>query len=53
MHRHGIRHLPVVENRKVLAVLSVRDLMGEAVAHHTKIIAQLERERMTMFTSPV
>jgi len=27
--------------------------MGEAVAHHTKIIAQLERERMTMFTSPV
>ncbi len=53
MHRHSIRHLPVVENRKVLAVVSVRDLMGEAVAHHTKIIAQLERERMTIFTSPV
>jgi CBS domain-containing protein len=53
MHRHGIRHLPVVENGKVLDVLSVRDLMGEAVAHHTKIIAQLERERMTIFTSPV
>ena len=53
MHRHSIRHLPVVENRKVLAVVSVRDLMGEAVAHHTKIIAQLERERLTIFTSPV
>ena len=52
MHRHGIRHLPVVENGKVVAVISVRDLMGEAVAHHTKIIAQLERERMTIFTSP-
>ena len=53
MHQRGIRHLPVVENRKVLAVISVRDLMSEAVAHHAKIIAQLERERMTMFTSPV
>jgi CBS domain-containing protein len=53
MHRHSIRHLPIVEDRKVLAVISVRDLMGEAVAHHTKIIAQLERERMTVFTSPV
>ena len=53
MHQRGIRHLPVVENRKVLAVISVRDLMSEAVAHHAKIIAQLERERMTIFTSPV
>jgi len=53
MHRHSIRHLPVIENGKVAAVISVRDLMGEAVAHHTKIIAQLERERMTIFTSPV
>ena len=35
------------------AVLSVRDLMAEAVEHHRKIIAELERERMTIFTSPV
>ena len=52
MHQRGIRHLPVVQNRKVLGVISVRDLMSEAVSHHAKIIAQLERERMTIFTSP-
>ena len=53
MHRHSVRHLPVVEQRRVVGVISVRDLMGEAVAHHTKIITQLERERMTMTTSLV
>jgi CBS domain-containing protein len=53
MHRHSVRHLPIVEQRRVVGVISVRDLMGEAVAHHTKIIAQLERERMTMTTSLV
>jgi len=53
MHQHGFRHLPVTDQGKVIAVLSVRDLMGEAVEHHRKIIAELERERMTIFTSPV
>ena len=51
MHRHRIRHLPVVENGKVLAVVSIRDLLAEAVAHHAKIITALERERLTIFTS--
>jgi CBS domain-containing protein len=51
MHQHRIRHLPVVENRKVIAVISIRDLLDEAVAHHAKIIAELERERLTIFTS--
>ena len=51
MHQHGIRHLPVVDGDKVTAVVSIRDLLGEAVAHHAKIIAELERERLTMFTS--
>lgn len=51
MHTHSIRHLPVVENDNVIAVVSVRDLLSEAVAHHAKIISELERERMTMFTS--
>src|SRR6476620_11716073 len=31
MHQHGIRHLPVVESGKAVAVVSVRDLMSEAV----------------------
>jgi CBS domain-containing protein len=51
MHQHGIRHLPVVDKGKVVAVISIRDLLSEAVAHHAKIIAELERERLTIFTS--
>ena len=51
MHQHGIRHLPVVDDGKPIAVVSIRDLLSEAVAHHAKIIAELERERLTIFTS--
>jgi predicted transcriptional regulator len=51
MHQHGIRHLPVVTNGKAVAVVSIRDLLGEAVRHHEKIISDLERERLTIFTS--
>ena len=53
MHAHGIRHLPVLTKDKVVGVVSIRDLMREAVDHHAKIIAELERERMTMITSTV
>jgi CBS domain-containing protein len=51
MHAHGIRHLPVVENETAIGVVSIRDLLKEAVEHHAKIIGALERERMTMLTS--
>jgi predicted transcriptional regulator len=51
MHRHSIRHLPVVDNGKVITVVSIRDLLSEAVTHHAKIIETLERERLTVFTS--
>jgi CBS domain-containing protein len=51
MHQHGIRHLPVIANNRALTVVSIRDLLSEAVTHHARIIAELERERMTMFTS--
>ena len=51
MHAHGIRHLPVLDNDKVVGVISVRDLLREAVEHHVKVISELERERMTMLTS--
>jgi CBS domain-containing protein len=53
MHRHSIRHLPVVEAGKPIAVVSIRDLLSEAVSHHAKIIAELERERLSLFTSMV
>jgi CBS domain-containing protein len=51
MHEHRIRHLPVTENGVAVGVVSVRDLLGEAVAHHARIIGELERERLTMLTS--
>jgi CBS domain-containing protein len=51
MHQHGVRHLPVIDRAKPVAVVSIRDLLAEAVAHHAKIIAELERERLTIFTS--
>jgi CBS domain-containing protein len=51
MHQHAVRHLPVVDRGKVVAVVSIRDLLGEAVTHHAKIIAELERERLEIFTS--
>ena len=51
MHEHNIRHLPVMESGDVVGVISVRDLLSEAVAHHTRIIGELERERLSMLTS--
>jgi CBS domain-containing protein len=53
MHQHGIRHLPVIDSGRPITVVSIRDLLSEAVVHHAKIIAELERERMTIFTSMV
>ena len=51
MKNRRIRHLPVVDGGKTVAVLSIRDLLAESVAHHAKVIAELERERLTLFTS--
>ena len=53
MHQHSIRHLPVLDNGKTVAVVSIRDLLSEAVVHNAKIIEELERERLTVFTSTV
>src|SRR5215472_5237366 len=41
MHQHRIRHLPVIEKGVAIGVISVRDLLSEAVAHHTKVIGEL------------
>jgi CBS domain-containing protein len=51
MHLHRVRHLPVVENGTPTTVISIRDLLAEAVEHHTKVIGELERERLTMLVS--
>lgn len=51
MDSHGVRHLPVVDGGRVVGVISVRDLLGEAVRHHDKVMREMERERMTAFNS--
>jgi len=51
MDQRRIRHLPVVDNGRPITVVSIRDLLSEAVKHHAQIIAELERERLTIFTS--
>ena len=51
MHSHRVRHLPVMENGVVIGVISIRDLLSEAVAHHARVIGELEKERLTMVTS--
>jgi hypothetical protein len=38
----------VVENGALIGVISIRDLLSEAVVHHEKVISELERERLTM-----
>jgi len=51
MDRHGIRHLPVDDGHRIVGVISVRDLLREAVVHHDKLVREMERERMTIFNS--
>jgi CBS domain-containing protein len=41
MSQKRIRHLPVVDNGKVVGMLSIRDLMDDIIADHEKTIEQL------------
>ena len=42
MSEKNIRHLPVLDNGKVVGMLSIRDLMNDIIADHELTIAQLE-----------
>jgi CBS domain-containing protein len=37
-----VRHLPVLDNGRVVGMLSIRDLMNDIIADHEFTIAQLE-----------
>ena len=51
MDERGARHLPVVDNGRVIAVLSLRDLLREAVAHQRRLLSDIERERLAAYQS--
>jgi CBS domain-containing protein len=46
-----IRHLPVIENGKMLGVLSIRDLVSEVVHHHESVIQDLKRDMMPILNT--
>jgi CBS domain-containing protein len=50
MHRHRIRHLPVVEGGRVVGILSSRDVLDKLVAEEAKQIHDLETERLMIDT---
>jgi CBS domain-containing protein len=52
MTERRIRHLPVVEDGRILGVLSIRDLVAEVVSHHEHVIRDLQRDMMPIFTLP-
>ncbi|WP_409285952.1 CBS domain-containing protein [Pseudomonas protegens] len=43
MTDHHLRHLPVVENGQLLGLLSIGDLVKEAIAEQADLIRQLEQ----------
>lgn len=51
MNQHHIRHLPVLDGDRLVRVISIMDVLREAVAHHEKVVGDLERERMNVFNS--
>ena len=53
MHTHGFRHLPVVEGGAVIGVLSIRDLLRATIAHHERVIRELETEFKTVLNPNV
>ncbi len=46
MRNRGVRHLPVLEQDKVIGMLSLRDVLEEVVAEDEHLIKDLEHERI-------
>jgi CBS domain-containing protein len=42
MTNKKIRHLPVIDNDKLIGLISIGDVVKEVISHHDKIIEQLE-----------
>lgn len=46
MHNEWVRHLPVLDQGKVIGMLFLRDVLEEVVAEDEHLIRDLERERI-------
>mgnify|MGYP000885056512 CR=1 FL=1 len=44
------RHLPVMEDGRLIGILSMRDLVREIIAHQRHVIADLKRDMITVLT---
>jgi CBS domain-containing protein len=42
MSQHHFRHLPVVDQGRVLGMISIRDIMDDIIADHEQTISQLQ-----------
>jgi CBS domain-containing protein len=51
MKRHRLRHLPVVQDGKIVGVLSNRDVVEEMITEEERLIRDLEAERLVMTTN--
>ena len=50
MKRYRVRHLPVVQDGRIVGVLSSRDVVEEVIAEEEHLIHDLEAERLGMTT---
>jgi CBS domain-containing protein len=50
MNAGGFRHLPVVADGRMLGILSIRDLLKEMVAHHERLIRDMELAKLSMLS---
>jgi CBS domain-containing protein len=51
MRDNRVRHLPVIENNRIVGVLSLRDVLEEVITEEEHLIRDLEQERLVMTTN--
>jgi CBS domain-containing protein len=50
MTAEHVRHLPVLDQGRVIGMVSIRDLVREAVSHYDHIVRDLEHDRLFLRT---
>jgi CBS domain-containing protein len=50
MSAEHVRHLPVVDQDRVVGVVSMRDLVKETVSHYEEIVRDLDHDRLYLRT---